>query len=175
MSEAYFMEFKFEPGNYYLAGREKLEGQDVLKIEYYPTRLFGGTDDEKTPRTLKKEKETREGRREQQLEQDIERKMNKTALVTLWVDPSNHQIVQVHVRQRVARLPARRVARAGRRHAGVDDDVSAVRGRVAAARHRPSAPAITLANGSFDAHYDRSFSEYREADVKSKIRIPKGA
>src|SRR5688572_20252940 len=94
VSEAYFMEFKFEAGNYYLAGREKLEGQDVLKIEYYPTRLFGGTDDEKTPRSLKKERETREGRKEKQLEQDIERKMNKTALVTLWVDPSNHQIVK---------------------------------------------------------------------------------
>ena len=30
VSEAYFMDFKFEPGNYYLAGREKLEGQEVL-------------------------------------------------------------------------------------------------------------------------------------------------
>ena len=27
VSEAYFMDFKFEPGNYYLAGREQLEGQ----------------------------------------------------------------------------------------------------------------------------------------------------
>ena len=45
MSEAYFMEFKFEPGNYYLAGREKLEGQDVLKIEYYPTQHVRRHDD----------------------------------------------------------------------------------------------------------------------------------
>ena len=37
VSEAYFMDFKFEPGNYYLAGNEKLEGKEVLKIEYYPT------------------------------------------------------------------------------------------------------------------------------------------
>jgi hypothetical protein len=34
VSEAYFMEFKFEPGNYYLAGREQLEGQEVLRIEH---------------------------------------------------------------------------------------------------------------------------------------------
>ena len=40
VSEAYFMDFKFEPGNYYLAGREQLEGQQVLRIEYYPTRMF---------------------------------------------------------------------------------------------------------------------------------------
>ena len=34
---------------------------------------------------------------------------------------------------------------------------------------------VTLASGSFEAAYERGFSEYREADVKSKIRIPKGA
>ena len=41
MSEAYFLRFKFEPGNYYLAGRERFDGRDVLRIEYYPTGLFG--------------------------------------------------------------------------------------------------------------------------------------
>ncbi len=55
MSEAYFMDFKFEPGNYYLAGREKLEGHDVLRIEDYPTNLFNDDDDEKTPREIKRE------------------------------------------------------------------------------------------------------------------------
>ena len=54
VSEAYFMDFKFEPGNYYLAGREQFEGQEVVKIEYYPRQLFGGKDDEKTPRELKR-------------------------------------------------------------------------------------------------------------------------
>ena len=58
MSEAYFMDFKFEPGNYYLAGREKLEGHDVLRIEYYPTHLSTTTDDEKTPREMKKKEPT---------------------------------------------------------------------------------------------------------------------
>ena len=48
------MDFKFEPGNYYLAGREKLEGQDVLRIEYYPTNLFNDEDDKKTPHEMKK-------------------------------------------------------------------------------------------------------------------------
>ena len=32
--------------------------------------------------------------RERELEDDIERRMNKTALVTLWVDPAEHQIVK---------------------------------------------------------------------------------
>ena len=52
VSEAYFMDFKFEPGNYYLAGREQLEGHEVLRIEYYPTHLFED-DDKKTPEVIK--------------------------------------------------------------------------------------------------------------------------
>src|SRR5262245_22668104 len=40
VSAAYFLRFKFDPGQYALAGREMLEGRQVLKIEYYPTKLF---------------------------------------------------------------------------------------------------------------------------------------
>ncbi len=40
VSSAYFLEFKFDPGQYALAGREQLDGRDVLRIEYYPTKLF---------------------------------------------------------------------------------------------------------------------------------------
>ena len=32
---------------------------------------------------------------------------------------------------------------------------------------------ITLANGSYEAGYTRNFAEYREATVKSTIKIPK--
>ena len=55
VSEAYFMDFKFEPGNYYLAGREQLEGHDVLKIEYYPTKMFSDDDTEKDDKREKRE------------------------------------------------------------------------------------------------------------------------
>ena len=40
VSAAYFLRFKFDPGHYALAGREQFEGRDVLKIEYYPSKLF---------------------------------------------------------------------------------------------------------------------------------------
>src|SRR5712692_22997 len=40
ISSAYFLQFKFEPGRYALVAREKIDNRDVLKIEYYPTRLF---------------------------------------------------------------------------------------------------------------------------------------
>ena len=36
ISSAYFLRFKFEEGKYALVGREKLDGIDTLKIEYYP-------------------------------------------------------------------------------------------------------------------------------------------
>ena len=40
LSESYWLDFEFEPGNYYFAGRERLAGRDVLRIEYFPERLF---------------------------------------------------------------------------------------------------------------------------------------
>jgi hypothetical protein len=170
VSEAYFMDFKFEPGNYYLAGREKFEGQDVLKIEYYPTKLFGGEDDEKTPKEIKEQ--TREEKREKQIEQDIERKMNKTALVTLWVDPKNHQIVKYTFDNVwLDFLPAAWLVRIDEMRASMTmfqpfEGVWLPRGIDISA-------GVTLANGSFEASYARAFSDYRQADVKSRIRIPK--
>jgi hypothetical protein len=168
VSEAYFMDFKFERGNYFLAGRETLSGQEVLKIEYYPTKMFGGKDDEKTPRTLRKDRD--EG--ERQLEQDIERKMNRTSLVTLWVDPKEHQIVKYTFDNVwLDFLPGAWLVRVDEMRASMTmfqpfEGVWLPRGIEIAA-------GITLANGSFDAAYERAFSDYRQADVKSKIRIPK--
>ena len=40
VSEAYFMDFKFEPGNYYLAGREKLEGRTSCGSSTTRRKLF---------------------------------------------------------------------------------------------------------------------------------------
>ncbi|MEX2661014.1 MAG: BamA/TamA family outer membrane protein [Vicinamibacterales bacterium] len=169
VSESYFMDFKFEPGNYYLAGREVLEGHEVLKIEYYPTKMFGGKDDEKTSREAKGRPQNQ---REQELEHDIARKMNKTALVTLWVDPTNHQIVKYTFDNVwLDFLPAAWLVRVDSMRASMSmfqpfQGVWLPRGMEVSA-------GVTLANGSFQAGYSRSFAEYRQADVKSKIRIPK--
>ncbi len=173
VSEAYFMDFKFEAGNYYLAGREQIEGHDVLRIEYYPTRLFNADDDEKTPREMKR-KDSREERRDRKAEEDIDRKMNKTALVTLWVDPAEHQIVKYTFDNVwLDFLPVAWLVR-------VDDlRASMTMGQpfpgVWLPRGMNIHAGVTLANGSFDAGYTRSFSEYREATVTSTIRAPKVA
>jgi surface antigen Omp85-like protein/surface antigen-like variable number repeat protein len=174
VSEAYFMDFKFEPGNYYLAGRERLEGQDVLRIEYYPTHLFNDDDDEKTPREVKKKpsKDEKAQKKEQEFEQDINRKMNKTALVTLWVDPSEHQIVKYTFDNVwLDFLPAAWLVR-------IDDlRASMTMGQPFPGIWLPRGMTIhaglTLALGSFEAGYDRGFTNYREGEVKTKIRVPK--
>src|SRR5207237_295211 len=40
VSSSYFLRFKFDEGRYALAGREMFEGRDVLRVEYYPTKLY---------------------------------------------------------------------------------------------------------------------------------------
>src|SRR5687767_1992661 len=75
VSAAYFLRFKFDPGHYALAGRERLSGRDVLKIEYYPSKLFS-------------EGRTRPNRKVRERDDQIDEKMNKVSLVTLWIDPA---------------------------------------------------------------------------------------
>jgi hypothetical protein len=186
VSEAYFMDFKFERGNYYLAGRETLEGQEVLKIEYYPTQMFGDDNDkdkdksagskdaseDKAKAAASKPKENRAQQRQKKTEEEIERRMNKTALVTLWVDPKEHQIVKYTFDNVwLDFLPVAWLVR-------VDDmRASMTMGQpfpgVWLPRGMNIHAGITLANGSFEAGYERAFSQYRLAEVSTKIRIPK--
>jgi len=82
VSAAYFLKFRFEKGHYALAGREKVDGHDALKIEYYPEKgLF-------------KDGRTRPNKKVRDKEDEIEEKMNKVSLVTIWVDQKTHQILQ---------------------------------------------------------------------------------
>ena len=170
VSEAYFMDFKFEPGNYLLAGRETFEGHPVLRIEYYPTKLFGD-DDKKTPREMRRESRQKPGERE--LEDDIERRMNKTALVTLWVDPANHQIVKYTFDNVwLDFLPGAWLVRVDEMRASMT--MSQPFAGVWLPRDIDIKAAVLLANGTFEAGYERAFSNYKEADVRTTIRIPKG-
>ena len=164
VSEAYFMEFKFEPGNYYLAGRERLEGQQVLRIEYYPKRMF---DDDDPPEKRKQDKG-------QEYEDRISRQMNKTAMITLWVDPAEHQIVKYTFDNVwMDFLPGAWLVK-------VDD----IRASMTMGQPFPGVwlprgmeihGGVTLANGSYEATYKRGFADYKQADVTTTLRIPKGA
>lgn len=169
ISESYFMDFKFEPGNYYLAGKETLDGQEVLKVDYLPNRLFRerekGTEETKETRRTKDTKE-------QRTEDEINRKMEKTSQVTLWVDPATHQIVKYTFDNVwMDFLPAGWLVK-------IDDLKAQMQmGQpfpgVWLPRNISIHAGATMALGSVEAQYRREFSNYRKADVTSKIRVPK--
>lgn len=204
ISEAYFLRFKFEPGNYYLAGRERLDGREVLRIEYYPSKLFGDEDREKGEESEKGDKgdksEAEKGEKggegakgaerekgvkagqsktdrrrdrgrehEEQLERDIDRKMNKASQVTLWVDPAEHQIVRYTFENMdFGFLPGRWLVR-------VDDAVASMTmARVLDGVWLPSrismSAGLSLANGGYRFEYGREFFDYRKAEVGARIR-----
>jgi hypothetical protein len=196
ISESYFMDFKFEPGNYYLAGKETLDGHEVLKVDYLPTKLFDEDndhsehdhaaddkdkkdekkDDKKTdkPKPEKTDKRTEQQKeKERKTDEDIDRKMNKTAQVTLWVDPATHQIVKYTFDNVwMDFLPAGWLVK-------IDDlRASMQMGQpfpgVWLPRNMSIHAGLTLALGPMEATYKREFSNYRKADVSSKITIPKG-
>jgi hypothetical protein len=160
VSESYFLEFKFEPGSYYLAGRERLENHDVLRVEYYPTTLFdAGPEDGGV-----------KGGRDEPRDAEISRKMNKTSLVTLWVDPAERQIVKFTFDNVwLDFLPAAWLVRVDDLRASMD------MGQPFPGVWLPRGLSIhagaTLANGHYDVTYAREFSNYRQAEVTTNIRI----
>jgi hypothetical protein len=158
VSAAYFLRFKFDPGHYALAGRESLNGRDVLKIEYYPSKLFT-------------EGRTKPDRRVREQDDEIEEKMNKVSLVTLWIDPKEHQILKFTFDNvGLEFLPGRSIVR-------IDEMLASM----TMAQPFPDVwlPGtiemgfgLSTALGSLDARYHVTYHDYRLAEVTSKIRPP---
>ena len=164
ISTAYFLRFKFEEGRYALVGKETLDGREVLRIEYYPTKLFSGTPRRRT----RKEPSAADKARDV----EYQRLMNKVALVTLWIEPNAHQIVKytfdnvgfeflpsqwlVHISDAKATMTV------GQPFPGVwlptSLDINL---------------AMTLAMGQLDLRYSLDYHDYRQPDVTSKIGIKK--
>ena len=179
VSAAYFLEFKFEPGRYALAGRETLDGREVLRIEYHPARLFGDDKDVKVEvgsqganvsRTERdRRREQRRSEQDRDRDERIEQQMNKTALITLWVLRDERQIVR-YVFDNVdwGFLPGRSVLR-------FDDLTASMRMHEAfpgiwlpqsiAARIR-----VATALGRTGASYDVSYGDYRQAGVTVRVK-----
>ncbi len=157
VSAAYFLKFKFEQGRYAFAGPETYEGRRVLKIEYYPAKLF--TDDENKGQPDEDSK----------TEQRLQHQFNKVAMVTLWVEPEAHQIVK-YIFENIGMnfLPGRSVIR-------VDDIVATMEmgqpfAGVWLPRHIDGHGGITLANGTYEVRYVVDYRDYREATTKATIR-----
>jgi hypothetical protein len=160
---AHFMEFKFDQGQYALAGRERMLDRDVLKIEYYPKRLF---DEERRPCEGEKKQACD---KEQAFEAEIERKLNKVSLATLWVDPNERQILRYEFRfQDMDFLPGRSIVRVESSRATMQmgepfrnvwlPDAVTMRFRVGSAA------------GPLEARYDVKYRDYRLPEVSGRVR-----
>ena len=164
ISSAYFLKFKFEEGKYAFVGKETLDGREVLKVEYYPAKLFS------------KEQNSREHRRNngQKLKDDnydaaLEKMLNKVSMVTLWIGPSAHQIVKYDFQNvNLDFLPAAWLARF--------TDVRATMNM-----HMPFPDvwlpkdvemffSAMLAVGEMDARYRLSYHNYKLATTTARIK-----
>ena len=157
VSSAYFLKFKFEKGHYALAGREKIGDLEALKIEYYPKEgLF--KDGRSKPDKKVKDKDDQ-----------IEEKMNKASMVTLWVDPKSYQIVHYTFKDLDWDFfPGRSLVRIG------DTQASMQMGQAFPNVWLPSSIEMQfemmLAVGAVDATYRVDYHNYKEAAVTYKIK-----
>lgn len=164
VNSAYFLKFKFEEGKYAFVGRESFEGLDVLKIEYYPTKLFAHEQDQERKRRA-------DGRRDrdEDAEAALERMMNKVSLVTLWVEPASHQIVKYTFDNvNLDFLPAAWLVRIDSLTASMT--MSQPFPDVWLPRDLQFRFGATFAVGPFDMRYQIAYYDYREAKTSGRIR-----
>jgi hypothetical protein len=168
VSSAYFLEFKFEAGKYALVGQEKIDGRDVLRIEYYPTRLF--SEEPGTRAEARSNQATgRKSKKEEAYGDEIQRLMNKVSLVTLWIEPAQKQIVKYTFDNiGLDFLPAAWLVRVTDLKANMS--MSEAFPGVWLPKRIDMSAAILLAPGPFSMAYDIEYSGYREAATSSKYR-----
>jgi len=165
-----FFGFKFQPGRYLLAGKKKVDGRELLVVEYYPK--LGDLDDDEDGKSekdgeQKKQQPTRSSK-EEETEDYYERMFEKTLVVTMLVLPGENQIVQMGFDNiRLDFLPARWLVRV--------DDLKAD-----LTMHKPfenvwlpqaihASGGVTTANGSLTIRYLREFYDYKKTDVKVRF------
>jgi hypothetical protein len=162
ISSAYFLRFKFEEGKYALVGRETLDGREVLRVEYFPARMFTGTNRRRNGKEPSANDRARDA--------EFQRLMNKVALVTLWIEPKAHQIVK-YTFDNVGFdfLPAQWLVH-----------VSDAKATMKVAEPFPDVwlpdsldvdVALTVAIGQFDLHYGLDYHDYRQPDVTTRVGI----
>jgi hypothetical protein len=166
---AYFLRFRFEAGRYALAGKEILGGREVLRVEYYPARLFDDEAEDRTRADRRAEQARRKRPGHDDHEERIERQMNKASLVTLWILRDERQIVRyVFDNVDFGFLPGRSVARV--------DDLTASMTMAEAfpgiwlPQQVEARMAMAFAPGTVEARYDITYADYKEAGVTVRVR-----
>src|SRR5688572_1350905 len=167
---ANFLRFKFDQGQYALVGREKMLDRDVLKVEYYPRVLFQDGRCPKPANANNGDRPRRDRDKDGQPDdEEFEEQMNKVSLVTLWVDPAEHQILRYEFRNiDMDFLPGRRIVQ-----------VDGLRATMQMGEPFPSVwlPAsismrfrAKLAVGPVEGRYDVKYSDYRLPTVSGRVR-----
>jgi hypothetical protein len=174
ISSAYFLRFKFDAGRYALVGREQLEGLDVLRIEYYPDKLFTAERREELRDEYagdRRRPPARDTEAEKSYDAELRRLMNKSSKVTLWIAPASHQIVKYTFEDLGWNFfPGQWLAQIDGVSASMTmgqpfPDVWLPRGLDMNIR-------LLLAFGNVELRYSLQYDNYRQPDVESKIGIP---
>ena len=171
VSTAYFLKFKFERGHYAFVGRERLLDRDVLRIEYYPEKLFQDEPREGRRGNAGDKPPTPQEKARREKGEQIGRQMNKVSFVTLWVEPTERQILQYEFQNIDADfLPARWMLRLDELHASMR------MGTPFPGVWLPASLGIrvdmTIAVGRFSAVFDTKYRDYRLAETDSRVIIP---
>lgn len=169
VSSAYFLKFKFEGGRYALVGREAIDKQTVLRIEYYPTRLF--SDDPETRAAARANQVAGPKSKGDAYGDELQRLMNKVSRVTIWVEPNQKQIVK-YAFENVSLdfLPASWLVRVTELRANMT--MTEAFAGVWLPKRVDVAGAFVLAPGPFSVSYDIEYSGYREAATAGKYLGP---
>ena len=156
VSAAYFMDFKFEQGQYAFVGRENYEGHDVLKVEYYPMTMFTGG-------------RGRPNRELRERNKEIGKQMNKVSMVTLWIDQENRQIVKYDFQNVDADFfPGRWLTQLESLNAGME--MSQPFPGVWLPRMIRIGFDVAFAGGNVKGKYSSEYHDYRLAEVNQRIR-----
>jgi hypothetical protein len=176
VSSAYFLKFKFEEGKYALVGREKLDGTDVLKIEYYPARLFSTDVDRNKGRIERGEKVDKD----RQMSAAIETAANKVSLVTLWVEPKSNQIVKyVFDNVNLDFMPGAAFVRLSDVKATMQMGQPFLGAKASSSNPAPDVwlpknvnmyIALMVAVGQFDMRVSMDYTDYKLAETSSRIK-----
>jgi hypothetical protein len=169
VTSAYMLRFKFEGGRYALVGRERIDRQPVLRIEYYPTKLF--SDDPDTRAAARANQAAGGTSKDDAYANEVRRIMNKVSRVTIWVEPDEKQIVRYAFENvDLEFLPASWLVR-----------VTDLRANMLMTEAFPGVwlpkrvdvlGAFVLAPGPFAVSYDIQYSGYREAATAGKYLGP---
>jgi hypothetical protein len=177
VDSAYFMKFKFDNGRYALIGREKLGDAEVLRIEYYPTKLFNDEPREGREGRVEKVEKPDERKAEQQKKgqefgKAIDKLMNKNSKVTLWVEPKTKQIVKyVFDNVKMDFLPAAWLLSMEELKASMSMNQPFPANKdIWLPKNVEMYFSAMLAIGMVDVRFNLDYHDYREATTSAKIK-----